>query len=69
MSSAPTRPHREYLVQLIAWSTHHVWIEADSEPAAERIAQQLWSQDENRFSCKDGGIDGVSVLDSREVQP
>jgi hypothetical protein len=46
-----------------------VWIEADSEEAAEHIAQELWSQDESRFSYKDGGIDGVSVLDSREVRP
>lgn len=61
------RTKREYLVALVSWSTHHVWINAASEKAAITKAEELWFKDENAFSYKDGGIDDVSILESREV--
>jgi hypothetical protein len=60
---------REYLVAVVAWSTHHAWIKADSEEDAEDLAQHVWVQDDSAFSYKDGGIDAVTVLESRTVQP
>jgi hypothetical protein len=54
-----------YLVALNTWSCHHVWIEAKSEGAAEEAALELWAEDDSAFSYKDGGVDGVLVLDSR----
>ena len=66
MNSTP-KPQHEYLVALVAWSTHHVWIKADNEHQAEDQAQQLWAEDESAFSYKDGGIDDVTVLESREL--
>jgi hypothetical protein len=65
MTSKP-EPSREFLVALVAWSSQHVWIEADSEKSAEERARELWGEDENAFAYKDGGIDGVTVLESRE---
>jgi hypothetical protein len=58
---------REYCVGINAWSLNVIWVEADSAEHAHTLAQDLWSQDESAFSYKDGGIDGVFVLSSREV--
>ena len=57
----------EYLLALVAWSTHHVWIKADGEDQAEDRARELWAEDESAFSYKDGGVDGVTVLESRQL--
>jgi hypothetical protein len=65
MTSKP-EPSWEFLVSLVTWSTHHAWIEAASEEAAEELARKLWSEDENAFAYKDGGIDGVTILESRK---
>jgi hypothetical protein len=65
----PNAPKKRcYLVALISWSTHHIWVDAGSHADAMSIARQLWSKDQTRFRYTDGGIDGTSVLDSREVQ-
>jgi DNA polymerase IIIc chi subunit len=59
---------RSYLVALVAWSCHHVWVEADNEHHAETLAEELWAEDDTSFSHKDGGIDSVTVLESRQVR-
>jgi hypothetical protein len=66
MNPSP-KPQREYLVALVAWSTHHLWIKADNETQAEDQAHELWAEDESAFSYKDGGVDGVTVLETREL--
>ena len=50
----------EYLVALAAWSSHHIWVQAENADDAEALAHELWSKDESAFSYKDGGIDGVA---------
>ena len=65
----PQTQQREFLVALVTWSTHHVWIKAGNADDAEDRAHELWAEDDSQFSYKDGGIDGTSIIETREVQP
>jgi hypothetical protein len=62
-----TKP-REYLVALDVRSTLHAWIAAASEDDALQRAEDLYCKDDSAFTAKDGDINAIMVLESREVR-
>lgn len=61
MNTTPT-PQR-YRVTVLEWLSHDAIIEASSPEAAEAEARRLWDEnaEQELFSFRDSGIDGVEV--------
>lgn len=60
--TAPITPKtRTFRVFITAWSAHTAIVDAPDETSAMAIAEALWGEDENAFSYRDGGIDGITA--------
>jgi hypothetical protein len=57
---------RQYKVSLTAWTTAEIWVSGIDEHDAMEHAHLLWGcGHDNAFTDTDGGIDKVSILESR----
>jgi hypothetical protein len=56
-----TLPSKRFRVTIVEWLTHDTVIEAADETAARAEALRLWSENPERFSFDDSGLDGVQL--------
>jgi hypothetical protein len=63
-----TTPRKQYRVSMSETETYSIWIDANSEAEAERLANQNWQ--ENGFTdwrFEDAETSGIDILDEREL--
>lgn len=60
-----TSPQKRYIVTVTAWAAYKIELEAGSAEEAERLAEEAYEEDIDRFDQKDGGINDIDVSESK----